>query len=48
MRLSFAEKWMELVIILSKISQVQKDKDVFSHMQNLEVKYMYAYIHVYI
>jgi hypothetical protein len=36
--MSFAGKWMELeIIILSEISQTQKDKyHIFSHMQNLE------------
>jgi hypothetical protein len=37
--MSFAEKWMELeIIMLSEISQTHKDKYyVFSHMWNLEI-----------
>jgi hypothetical protein len=37
--MSLAGKWMELDIMLSKISQAQKDKyDVFAHMWNLDLK----------
>lgn len=34
--MAFERKWMELEIMLSKISQTQKDKYyyLFSHMQN--------------
>jgi hypothetical protein len=37
--MAFAEKWMELKIMLSKISQVHKDKNhAFAHMWNLDLK----------
>jgi hypothetical protein len=37
--MSFAEKWMELeVIMLSEISQTQKDKyHIFAHIWNLDI-----------
>jgi hypothetical protein len=53
--MQFAVKWMELeIIILSKASQVQKDKSshVFSHMWNINLNdkciYKYTYDHIYI
>jgi hypothetical protein len=38
--MSFAGKWMELEIIMCKISQIQKDKQlhIFAHMLNLDLQ----------
>jgi hypothetical protein len=48
--LSFAGKWMALEnIILSDISQVQKDKDsMFSPIDERQIQYKYKHYHIYI
>jgi hypothetical protein len=38
-KMSLARKWVELeVIVLSNSGQTQRDKYVFFHMQNLDLK----------